>query len=128
MNRWGSSRGLLFRLTVGGLTTILITGLLWLAALGYYFKHTRDLDVVQETAGGFTTGCWRRGGPRRIPVVVVTSKDLTEEDRLRLSGYVQKVVQKGGYDRERLLVELQDLLLTTTARRADAAPGTPGSP
>jgi len=39
-------------------------------------------------------------------VVVVTSKDLTEEERLRLSGYVQKVVQKGGYDRDRLLVEL----------------------
>jgi signal transduction histidine kinase/CheY-like chemotaxis protein len=49
--RWGSDRGLLFRLTVGGLTTILITGLLWLVALGYYLKHTRDLELVRETAG-----------------------------------------------------------------------------
>jgi len=41
-------------------------------------------------------------------------KDLTEEERLRLSGYVQKVVQKGGYDRDRLLVELRDLLVAAT--------------
>src|SRR5262249_58872729 len=30
---------------------ILVTGLLWLAALGYYFKQTEDLEVVRETAG-----------------------------------------------------------------------------
>ena len=72
----------------------------------------------------FLTELRRREDWRGIPVVVVTSKDLTEEDRLRLSGYVQKVVQKGGYDRESLLVELRDLLVATTARRAHAAPVT----
>jgi hypothetical protein len=28
---------------------------------------------------------------------VVTAKDLTDEDRLRLNGYVQKVLQKGAF-------------------------------
>ncbi len=44
-------RSLLFRLTVGGLTTILLTGVLWLGALGYYFRQTQELETIRESAG-----------------------------------------------------------------------------
>ncbi len=43
---------------------------------------------------------------RRIPIIVVTAKDLTEEDRHRLNGQVSRVLQKGAYSREELLAEV----------------------
>lgn len=45
---------------------------------------------------------------RSIPVVVVTSKDLTAEDRERLDGHVQRILQKGAYSRDALLSEIRD--------------------
>ncbi|MCI0848650.1 MAG: response regulator, partial [Chloroflexi bacterium] len=47
---------------------------------------------------------------KRLPVVVVTAKDITAEDRQRLNGYVEKVVQKGSYSAESLLTELRGLV------------------
>ena len=38
-----------------------------------------------------------------IPVIVVTAKDLTDEDRLRLSGYVEKILLKEDYNCDELL-------------------------
>ena len=40
-----------------------------------------------------------------IPIVVVTAKDLTPDDRLRLNGHVGIVLQKGAYESEELLRE-----------------------
>ncbi|MCH6582817.1 MAG: response regulator, partial [Proteobacteria bacterium] len=45
---------------------------------------------------------------RSIPVIVVTAKDLTEEDRRRLNGYVESILQKGAYEPEELLREVCD--------------------
>jgi CheY-like chemotaxis protein len=45
-----------------------------------------------------------------IPVVVVTAKELTEEDRQRLNGYVERVIQKGAYSGEALLMEVRRLV------------------
>jgi signal transduction histidine kinase/DNA-binding response OmpR family regulator len=45
-----------------------------------------------------------------IPVVVVTAKDLTDEDRRRLSGGVMGVIEKGGLDREALLAQVREQL------------------
>ncbi|MCH8989916.1 MAG: GAF domain-containing protein [Chloroflexi bacterium] len=47
---------------------------------------------------------------KRVPVVVVTAKDITNEDRQRLNGYVEKVVQKGSYSTESLMTELRGLV------------------
>jgi CheY-like chemotaxis protein len=47
---------------------------------------------------------------RTIPIVVVTAKDLTEDDRRRLSGYVEQILPKGAYSRETLLREIRDLV------------------
>jgi hypothetical protein len=38
-----------------------------------------------------------------VPVLVITAKELTQEDRDRLSHQAQKVMQKGAYDAEELL-------------------------
>ncbi len=43
---------------------------------------------------------------RNIPVVVVTAKDLSENDRHRLNGRVSQVLQKGAYSRDELLAEV----------------------
>jgi CheY-like chemotaxis protein len=47
---------------------------------------------------------------RSIPIVVVTAKDLTEEDHRRLSASVARVLQKGLYSREEMMREVRDLV------------------
>ena len=56
---------------------------------------------------------------RRIPVVVLTAKELTEEDRRQLSGDVEVIMQKGAYSQEQLLERVLDLVASCSA----AAPG-----
>jgi CheY-like chemotaxis protein len=65
-----------------------------------------------------------RGKPewRHIPVLVVTARDLSEEDRRRLSGGVQQIIQKGAYDRDALLSEVGRVLAATVAREDDLEP------
>jgi CheY-like chemotaxis protein len=43
----------------------------------------------------------------RVPVIVITAKDLTEEDRRRLNGGVERIIQKGAHTREQLLAEIR---------------------
>ncbi len=49
---------------------------------------------------------------RSIPVIVVTARDLTAEDRARLTGSVQSILQKGEalYRRDAFLKEVRDLV------------------
>jgi adenylate cyclase len=49
------------------------------------------------------------GGPR-IPVVVVTAADLSEDDHRRLNGAVEKVLLKQAHDRDRLLATVRELV------------------
>jgi CheY-like chemotaxis protein len=60
---------------------------------------------------------------RHIPVLVVTAMDLTEEDRRRLNGGVERVLQKGQYGREALLREVRDLLAAHVGDRAAGEEG-----
>jgi CheY-like chemotaxis protein len=43
-----------------------------------------------------------------IPIVVVTAKDITDEDRQRLNGGVVGLIEKGGMDRESLLTQIRE--------------------
>jgi len=54
---------------------------------------------------------------RSIPVIVLTAKELTETDRQKLYGHVEKIFQKGSYQRQALLAEVHDLLAEAIARR-----------
>jgi CheY-like chemotaxis protein len=47
---------------------------------------------------------------QRLPIVVVTAKDLTPEERLYLNGNVQRILQKGTYSRDALLRVVRDLV------------------
>ena len=44
---------------------------------------------------------------RKIPIVVVSAKELTPEDRERLQGHVLKILQKGDFSRDELMREVQ---------------------
>ena len=52
---------------------------------------------------------------RDIPVVVVTAKDLTEEDRNRLNGGVERIIQKS--DRDEMLRQLSREISKCVKRR-----------
>ncbi len=54
---------------------------------------------------------------RKVPVVVVTAKDLTAEDRQRLAGCVEKVIQKGSYTGESLMAEVRALVAALATRK-----------
>ncbi|MFQ5657206.1 MAG: response regulator, partial [Candidatus Methylomirabilales bacterium] len=62
---------------------------------------------------------------RSVPVVVITAKDLTTEDRLRLSGSVAQILEKGAYSQEELLREVRDLVASCVRPEE---PGTEGAP
>jgi CheY-like chemotaxis protein len=47
---------------------------------------------------------------RQIPIVVITAKELTAEDRRKLHGSVEKVLLKGAYSREELLGKVRELV------------------
>ena len=47
---------------------------------------------------------------RNIPVVILTAKDLTVEDRQQLKGNVEQILQKGDYSRDQLLNEVRELV------------------
>lgn len=70
------------------------------------------LDLMMPEIDGFQFVSTLRAREewRAIPVVVVTAKDLTYEDRLRLRGSIEKILQKGAYTREALLHEIRDLV------------------
>jgi CheY-like chemotaxis protein len=58
---------------------------------------------------------------QRVPVVVMTAKDLTDADRRELSGHVETVLEKGEVSREKLLEQVRDLVTTCTRRGAGGA-------
>ena len=48
---------------------------------------------------------------RDIPIIVLTAKDLTSDERRDLSGRVEQVMTKQTYSREELLTEIQALII-----------------
>jgi signal transduction histidine kinase/CheY-like chemotaxis protein len=76
------------------------------------------LDLMMPEIDGFEfTALVRKHSEwRLIPIVVLTAHDLSSEERLQLSGSVEKILQKGeGDSREALLHQVRDLLLDFTA-------------
>jgi hypothetical protein len=51
---------------------------------------------------------------RAIPVIVISAKTLTPEDRLRLNGAVAATLQKGEYTCETLLRQVHELVSAGT--------------
>jgi signal transduction histidine kinase/CheY-like chemotaxis protein len=58
------------------------------------------LDLMMPEMDGFEfiDEVRQRDDWRDIPVIVVTARDVTEDDRARLNGRVESIIQKGGRD------------------------------
>ncbi len=76
------------------------------------------LDLMMPEMDGFEFLVEMRGHAewRDIPVLVVTAKDLTEEERTRLNGDVARVLQKGASELSELLREIGRILPGSIAR------------
>lgn len=70
------------------------------------------LDLMMPEMDGFTfiDELRRNESWCSIPIVVITAKDITVEDRLRLNGYVENILQKGAYSRDELLEQVRHLV------------------
>jgi len=77
------------------------------------------LDLMMPVMDGFDFLLEMRANPewQDIPVIVLTAKDLTDEDRRVLSGRVEQVVAKGACSREHLMNLVRGLVTRTRARR-----------
>ena len=74
------------------------------------------LDLMMPEMDGFEFIEELKKNPehRPIPIVVVTSKDLTSADRLRLNGGIAKLIEKKSFAHEDLLTEIRHILETHT--------------
>jgi CheY-like chemotaxis protein len=76
------------------------------------------LDLMMPEMNGFDFLDALRENPdwRGIPVLVLTAMDLTDEDRRRLNGEVERILQKGASARDQLLDEVGRVLARVVAR------------
>jgi signal transduction histidine kinase/DNA-binding response OmpR family regulator len=74
------------------------------------------LDLLMPDMNGFEfiSELSRHEEWRSIPIVVITAKDLTEDDQRLLNNRVEKVLHKESYSREDLVKEIRDLVKART--------------
>lgn len=79
------------------------------------------LDLMMPGMDGFDFAAALHQNPewRSIPIVVLTAKDLTEEDRVRLSGYVEKILEKDASTQDALLQEVRGIVAANARQGAD---------
>jgi CheY-like chemotaxis protein len=70
------------------------------------------LDLMMPEMDGFAFLQELRARPdgHHVPVIVITARDLTADDRRRLNGEVARILQKGTTSAEDLLAEIRALL------------------
>ncbi|GAB4470346.1 MAG: hypothetical protein OHK0037_29010 [Elainellaceae cyanobacterium] len=69
-----------------------------------------DLMMPELDGFGFVAELQRHEEWRSLPIIVITAKDITPEDQMRLRGYVEQILQKGAYSQEDLLVRIRQLV------------------
>jgi PAS domain S-box-containing protein len=67
------------------------------------------LDLMMPEVNGFDVVEALRGYPEtaHIPIMVVTAKRITAEDRSKLNGYVATIMEKADFDRDRFMAEVR---------------------
>jgi CheY-like chemotaxis protein len=70
------------------------------------------LDLMMPGVNGFdvVAALNERPATARIPIIVVTAKRITDEDRARLNGSVTTVMEKAGFDPEHFMTEVRRAL------------------
>ncbi len=88
------------------------------------------LDLMMPEPDGFAVLEKIRSNPdtRDLPVIVVTAKDLTKEDRKKLSGNVFSVLEKSAATSDTLLAEIKRILLDLGGLPKHSGPEKPASP
>ncbi len=84
-------------------------------------KHRPDLiilDLMMSGIDGFGIVQELKANPITVdvPILALTTKDLSDHDRLRLSGKIEKFIQKSYFSKEDLLMYIRNLELTYPAR------------
>jgi CheY-like chemotaxis protein len=69
-----------------------------------------DLMMPEMDGFAFLSALREREDGKNVPVIVVSALELSNEDRRRLNGGVQQILQKGSYSHEVLLEELRGAL------------------
>jgi len=97
----------------GYLVTVAGNGAIALECLTQHQPSLILLDLMMPQMDGFQfieelqkVEAWRD-----IPVIVITAKTVTAEDRAKLNGYVQNIIQKGGFTPQSLLAEIRPYLV-----------------
>jgi signal transduction histidine kinase/CheY-like chemotaxis protein len=82
------------------------------------------LDLLMAEMDGFEFLTHLRANPdwKLIPVVVITSMDLTSDVRARLQGRVDNIFQKGRYSRDNLIRQIRDSVGITNTDRLTRSP------
>jgi PAS domain S-box-containing protein len=85
------------------------------------------LDLLMPEMNGFEFVEALQAKPewRSVPVVVITAKDLTEAERQRLNGFVEKILTKHLHQREELLLEIRHLVGSYLRGRSPPQPPQP---
>lgn len=70
------------------------------------------LDLMMPEVDGFTVLDTMKANEqlRDIPVIVITAKDLTNQDYQRLSGRIESLLQKGEFMEDQLVESISDVL------------------
>jgi CheY-like chemotaxis protein len=81
------------------------------------------LDLMMPEMDGFEflTELRKRHEWRSIPIVVITAKDLSAEDRARLTGCVERILEKGVETRDSLLAKVRELVSACAQKRGGVA-------
>jgi signal transduction histidine kinase/DNA-binding response OmpR family regulator len=73
-----------------------------------------DLTMPEMDGFEFMQELRRRPEGHAVPVIVITSRELTEEDRQRLHGDVTRILQKGALSLEELMEDVRRLVGKTS--------------
>jgi CheY-like chemotaxis protein len=78
------------------------------------------LDLMMPVMDGFefTYELRQEEDNQGIPIVVITSKDLTHEDRGRLIGGVERIIEKGAFTEEEMLEQVRNMVAKLSNGRA----------
>ena len=97
-----------------------------LAALEQFRPDVVLLDLMMPRVDGFEFLRRFRQNPDLddVPVVVITAKELSAEEKTFLNSSVNEILTKGSLDRDRLLEDVRRLVARLTSRQSPSSPST----